>query len=120
LFVRDTRSENLPADVSFELSDAQRFIHRPPAMYTSIPEPARRINTTKGRLVIDCGEREDLRHTFELAVVAALTENARLNSIKLPSDKFAQQLERTLNADKRELEALSAYTEHIRTHRCLG
>lgn len=88
-------------------------------MYTSLPRPTSRINTSKGRLVINCGEREDLRRAFELAVAAALTENAKLNSIKLPSDKFPKQLKRTLNADKREMEALVAYIEHVGTHRCL-
>lgn len=70
--------------------------------------------------MIDCSEREKLKHEFEVAVIEALTENSRLQAIQLPSDMFPQQLERTVNADKVEQEALTAYTEHIKIHRCVG
>ena len=70
--------------------------------------------------MFECEEREELQLEFEKAVVAALTEDTRLKLIQLQNNGFPNQLERTASADRREIEARDAYTEHIRVHRCLS
>jgi hypothetical protein len=70
--------------------------------------------------MIRCEERDELQTEFEKAVVTALTEDARLKFIKLPNDEVLRQLERTAEADRKEEDARTAYTQHIKIHRCLS
>ena len=70
--------------------------------------------------MIDCEERARLKHELTIAMVAALKARTATNTSMIPSNKLEHQLECAEIAEEREKKAREAYTQHFRTHRCLG